>query len=516
MNTGCHKKLFLIVFIGFLVLSLFWMLNSPANWTNNQTPETSQTNNLTLHLKDNLLNHTISIHGNETKKTQDTIQSYISTHFNNSFVRLIRRYLTPITKFLHEESLFNDSISEHILRSGLGFKPYTTEKKEDIWIENGVQYRPYPFLEKADNPFYTSEFEAFVPFNKTEFFEGDVASMSRDITDKKIILWWQHKYGQGPITGLNPLRACPDFPCVVTSERKYTKNSSALLVNSQFVNNERPPPKRSEQVFVHYQIEAPSHYWLYGYFFDPSKGWNDIFNWTMSYRMDADIVTYHGIVRRRRVEPPKNYQEILSRKKRVVAWMVSSCNAYSRRQDYVKELQKYVPVDIYGNCGPFKCSRNKDKDCLQDFSLKYKFYLAFENRFCKDYITEKLFKYLDSDMIIIARGYNTYSRLLPSEIFLNTANFKSPKELADRILYLNSHDQEYVQMLKEKDKYFSIYEDYPLIHTSPMYIEHRYESVPMCELCQRLWNLEKYSKEVKDMGAWFNKKEYQCHDAQDL
>ncbi|KAH9491738.1 hypothetical protein Btru_045685 [Bulinus truncatus] len=403
-----------------------------------------------------------------------------------------------------------------MLRSGFGLQSYKTERNEEIWIENGVQYRPFPFLEKSDNPFYTSEFEAYVPFNKTLFFEGDDKKSLAEIKEKKIILWWQHKIAQAPINGLNPLRACPDFPCVLTSDRKYTENSSAILVNAQFVNNESPPKRRPDQVFIHYHIEAPFNYWFYGHLFEKYKSWNEAFNWTMSYRMDADITTYHGLVRRRRNIKEKNYQEILLKKTGLVAWMVSNCHVNSRRQDYVRELQKYIPVDIYGQCGSFQCPRASDNECLHKINIKYKFYLGFESNLCKDYITEKFYRYLNSDMIVIARGYNTYSRLVPSEIFLNTANFKSPKELADKIIYLDSHDQEYIQMLKEKDKYFTIFEDYPLLRPGHLWIEYRYEAVSMCEVCRRIWNVSNYTKVYSDTSAWLYKEEYQCQTPKDL
>ncbi|KAH9508232.1 hypothetical protein Btru_050549 [Bulinus truncatus] len=431
----------------------------------------------------------------------------------------MKTYLIPMTKGLHNFQTINDSFSEHILRSGFGLQSYVTNKNEEIWIENGIQYRPFPFLEKKENPFYTSEFEAYVPFNQSLFFEGVNKMILPDIKEKKIILWWQHKFDHLPINGLNALRACPDFPCVLTSDRKYTVNSSAMLVNAQYVINQSPPKRRPDQVLIHYQIEAPFKYWYRrstGNLFNNKTGWNSVFNWTMSYRMDADITTYHGIVRRRRAIKEKNYQEIVSNKTGVIAWMVSMCNVNSRREDYVKELQKYVSVDIYGGCGPFHCPRISDKQCLHNINTKYKFYLGFENNLCKDYITEKLFRFLNTDMIVIARGYNTYSRLLPSEIFLNTANFKSPKELADRILFLHSHDQEYIQMLKEKDKYFAAFEDYPLLNPAYTFLEYRFEAVSMCEVCRRIWNLENYTKVYSDMHAWLFKEEYQCQAPKDL
>jgi hypothetical protein len=50
---------------------------------------------------------------------------------------------------------------------------------------------------------------------------------------------------------------------------------------------------------------------------------------------------------------------------------------------------RYIPVDIYGKCSNLSCAR--DGRCWQMLGQKYKFYLAFENSNCKDYITEKLF-----------------------------------------------------------------------------------------------------------------------------
>jgi hypothetical protein len=55
-------------------------------------------------------------------------------------------------------------------------------------------------------------------------------------------------------------------------------------------------------------------------------------------------------------------------------------------------LQKYIPVDIYGKCGTQKCPRSTETECYEMLNRDYKFYLAFENANCKDYLTEKLFE----------------------------------------------------------------------------------------------------------------------------
>jgi hypothetical protein len=74
-----------------------------------------------------------------------------------------------------------------------------------------------------------------------------------------------------------------------------------------------------------------------------------------------------------------------------VGWFVSNCGERNTRQKYAQELQKYIPVDIYGKCGTKKCPRSTETECFEMLNRDYKFYLAFENSICKDYITEKFF-----------------------------------------------------------------------------------------------------------------------------
>ena len=58
---------------------------------------------------------------------------------------------------------------------------------------------------------------------------------------------------------------------------------------------------------------------------------------------------------------------------------------------YVEELKQHLPVDVYGQCGSLKCPRSAPDHCSSLLKNKYKFYLAFENSLCKDYVTEKFF-----------------------------------------------------------------------------------------------------------------------------
>ena len=58
---------------------------------------------------------------------------------------------------------------------------------------------------------------------------------------------------------------------------------------------------------------------------------------------------------------------------------VSNCHSASKREAYVRELRRFIPIDIYGKCGEYKCAKEKGWQCYKEAEAKYKFYLAFEN-----------------------------------------------------------------------------------------------------------------------------------------
>ena len=68
----------------------------------------------------------------------------------------------------------------------------------------------------------------------------------------------------------------------------------------------------------------------------------------------------------------------------LVAQFVTNCKTNSRREKVISRLSKLINIDIYGGCGPLKCSRKpKDYSCYDAMNQTYKFYLSFENSLCK-------------------------------------------------------------------------------------------------------------------------------------
>ena len=174
---------------------------------------------------------------------------------------------------------------------------------------------------------------------------------------------------------------------------------------------------------------------------------------------------------------------------------VSHCDALSGRQNYVKELQKYnITVDIFGKCSGLRDGCNHtDLKCVHKIRSKYKFYLAFENSICSEYITEKYWNTLNSDSynIPIALGakIDEYRTLSPPNSFLHVRNFTSPKVLAD-----------YMHKVAKDDKLFNSYHKWR--ETYELYKPPAEEFD--CWLCRMAW--EQPAKKHSSYSKFWSRK----------
>ncbi|BFZ05977.1 hypothetical protein BsWGS_09015 [Bradybaena similaris] len=262
-----------------------------------------------------------------------------------------------------------------------------------------------------------------------------------------------------------------------------------------------PPSKQPGQIWVFFSVESPPNS---GSFRFGNEAWHGLFNWTMSYRYDSEF--WHGYVRSaRRVQPVANeirvenekmWRELFSKKEKLVAWFVSNCDTNSRRERYVRKLSKYIPVDIYGACGTLKCA---DHDvCDKMLRAKYKFYLAFENALCQDYVTEKLLKIFNIGGIIpVVRGGADYHKLFPPNSVIDTSDFSSPESLANHLQELASNEDAYIKMLRWTWEY-----------------KVEGPHLPLCKLCERLYEPQTVSCVYRNVYAWWSHKI--CHAASDL
>ncbi len=141
--------------------------------------------------------------------------------------------------------------------------------------------------------------------------------------------------------------------------------------------------------------------------------YNDFFNLTATYRLETDFVDlYRGDAKFiwKRNETFNESFDYHATKTKFAAAVISHCRTPSRREAYIKEMQQHASVDVYGGCGPNKCVGN----CKIQIAADYKFFLSFENSFCKDYLTEKFHYILNFDIIPVVLGAGNYSHYVSS------------------------------------------------------------------------------------------------------
>ncbi|KAG5890575.1 hypothetical protein JTB14_012703 [Gonioctena quinquepunctata] len=183
-------------------------------------------------------------------------------------------------------------------------------------------------------------------------------------TPEKVILTYNGLGAWGQKSGSAAFHGCPVNRCTLTDDRSKAANADALMFKDHFVHPGVARP--SKQVWILYFLECPYH--------TQSIKFSDLINWTATYRRDSDIVapyerwTYYDSQVRQKVQN----RDYVANKTKKVAWFVSNCGARNNRLAYARELGKYIPVDIYGTCGPLKCPRS-DKKCFDILDKEYNF-----------------------------------------------------------------------------------------------------------------------------------------------
>ncbi|KAK7504232.1 hypothetical protein BaRGS_00004536 [Batillaria attramentaria] len=314
---------------------------------------------------------------------------------------------------------------------------------------------------------------------------SDVAKHDRKSKEReqKTVVWFNADRFRAVLT----FEMCPDHECKMLSPDKGLASADAVLFHG--VDGREMPPPRShpDQAFVMYDMESPmkvSHwYW--------ADEWNGVFNWTWTYRRDSDIwePLFYLAHNTGKIPTKSSLKELARKKTKAAAWFVSDCDVPSRREEYVRELQKYIHVDVFGECGNLTCSRKHRGECFDMLSRDYYFYLSFENAFCAEYVTEKFFFMFNEDVHVIpvVLGAADYDSVFPANTFINTASFSSPRDLARFLNALMADPDLYVWYLWRKAHFKNA---------------GRGIQAAACNLCRRLHNVNGYRKSYPDIKAW--------------
>jgi hypothetical protein len=298
-----------------------------------------------------------------------------------------------------------------------------------------------------------------------------------------------------------------------------------------------------KQLWLYYTLESQgrthcsSHY--------ESTELDDWFNITATFKSDSDLVADYKEFRNlndiesndkyigqfKLLNDPIGSINDLSHKNEqvTVGWYVSHCGTQSRREEYVKEMQKHIKVDIYGNCGTKidPCNNLKDsklkEECFYQVINSYKFYLSFENALCQDYVSEKYWQFYDSNKLFkintlpIVRGAQSayYRDRSPPHSFIDAQQFKSAKDLSLYLNYLNRNKTAYMEYFKWKIDYYNqlmsrLNNNNITIVQDDWNMSTEYHlREPFCKLCALLHDetyLNSKKNKIWKLSEWFAKK----------
>ncbi|XP_034193425.1 4-galactosyl-N-acetylglucosaminide 3-alpha-L-fucosyltransferase 9 [Osmia lignaria lignaria] len=304
----------------------------------------------------------------------------------------------------------------------------------------------------------------------------------------------------------SPWDGCTVNKCVLSYQMKDIDTADAVVFHLHLTKgiSELPFRTRQNQRWIFLADESPIHTFLYGN--QQISEYNGLFNWSMTYRMDSDIPVPYGrtVLKSFINSSDTGFSEDFIRKlkTKLVTVMGSNCAGTNGRWKYVNELKSILGNDlhIYGKClngNTTACPGHFDKDCSA--LNAYKFYLAFENSNCKEYITEKVFWHGYRKLaipIIMGAPKENCEQLLPPHSFLHISDFVNPTALANYIRYLNQHDDKYLEYHKWR-KYYKVNNEHGYFGS----ISRHY-----CRICEALHYNVPAIKIYEDMESFWNKK----------
>ena len=210
--------------------------------------------------------------------------------------------------------------------------------------------------------------------------------------EKVILVYTTYQVIMGEKCVSNGERQCPWDRFEKTNDMKRFAESNLAIFNGGFI-------PRGDELKSLLKNRPSSQRWVYHSWECPmyvmnTSPFNGLFNLTWTYRTDADISQPFGNYEPLSQEEIKKNEmagvtDYTQGKTELVAWMVSNCGP-QLRLNFVRELKKFIKVDVFGKCSSVfgesnSCPKGNTSECVR----KYKFYLAFENWLCEDYITEK-------------------------------------------------------------------------------------------------------------------------------
>ncbi|XP_063407062.1 alpha-(1,3)-fucosyltransferase fut-5-like [Mytilus trossulus] len=300
---------------------------------------------------------------------------------------------------------------------------------------------------------------------------------------KKILVWTPFfrtvkKWAEGIN---NQLKNC-SYVCTATHNRVNLPLSDAIIFHDADIDiNDMPGLRIRRQPWILFTLEPTA-------LIKKNYNWmNGMFNWTISYRNYSTILAAYGGYVPKRMNTPTPPLVSLKNKNKTMYASISNCHDAGRRFKLIKEIMRYIDVELFGRCGDRKCTNFGGPCHSKEILNLYKFRLAFENSHCRHYVTEKYWSTLaESDTIPIVNWIK--GQINPTVIPNSYINFFDFENISDFVNYIEKVGANETLF----QQYFEWKKTYELGKSDSDY----------CKLCEKLH--KPYQSQVyTDLGGWF-------------
>ncbi|XP_075254117.1 alpha-(1,3)-fucosyltransferase fut-6-like [Convolutriloba macropyga] len=322
-------------------------------------------------------------------------------------------------------------------------------------------------------------------------FEGnirDVCNLSFDC-----FLHQRHKTSNIDSKFFNSLSAV-----IIANEGIYQLQRDIDQFKEKSERNFKRDPK---QVWISWSMESSinERSWM---FVEEHPQFKSHFNWTV---FPSRYATIHRRVFSIDHKPEGNNEEAVKlidkgrflNRSKDFCWIVSNCDhTWNSRNKLGSQLIQHLssPVHFWGsaiikNCfkiarrnfidhGIFSGIYSHYFDLVQERLQDCKFYIAFENSNCSDYVTEKFLNAIEAGAIPIVNGWpKTYEQLLPGS-FIHVNKFDNIPLLARYLRGVLNNETEFLNFHKWRTNYD--------------YTRMSFES--SCQICRKLRDLKVLQK----------------------
>lgn len=280
--------------------------------------------------------------------------------------------------------------------------------------------------------------------------------------------------------------------CVLTDSRASLPDADAVVFHHHELRYKRSSlplhlPRPPAQKWIWLSLEPPANN-------GPLAAYDGVFNWTMSYRRDADVpIPYGRLVPRAAASAPAGDEDdvdyvVPSNKTHLVCWVVSNYKSRHKRSKVYQRLKQVTKVQVYGRWVRRPLSNS---DLLPTISRCH-FYLAFENSQSVDYVTEKLWRnsfQAGTVPVVLGPPRSNYEALVPGDSFVHVDDFKSVEEMAA-----------FLQRLAADGRRYASYFAWRRRRDVKLYTDWRER---LCQICRHYHSLDP-RKVYQHLDSWAN------------